>query len=113
MSKGRTIRGNAYGKKEYFGKVPLRMAKKILKYRTHMIVIPGNYKARTDGECLLCKKAKGTTEHYFVCPETRYLADIWEVGVEDLQSIEIDKMKKVANFMDKVELLSDPLYKNR
>ena len=113
MSKGRTIRSNAYGKKEYLGKVSLGMTRKILKYRTHMIVIPGNYKARTEGECLMCRVNKGTTEHYFVCPETKYLADVWEVDAQDLQSNEIEKMKKVANFMEKVELLMDPLYKNR
>ena len=77
-----------------------------------MNVIPGNYKANTDGECLFCNGAKGSTEHYFVCPETRYLADIFEVDAQDILSNEIDKMKSVANFMEKVEVLMAPLYKN-
>ena len=113
MTKGRTVRCNAYGKKEYFGKVSLVMMKKILKYRTHMNIIPANYKAKTDGECLFCNAAKGTTEHYFTCPETRYLADIFDVEVQDIQSNEIGKMKNAANFMEKVEFLMEPLYKNK
>ena len=111
MSKGRTIRNDSFVRKDYIGKVPFMMMKKIMKYRTHMTTIPGNYKEDTDGECLLCGKAKGTTEHYFTCTETTQIAAVWEVDKQDLMSDDIQTMKNVANFMEKVELLMDPVYK--
>lgn len=113
LKKGRTIKYDRCARKEYIGKVPFSMMKKIIKYRTHMTTIPGNFKGGTDGECLLCESAKGTTEHYFTCPETYNLATVWEVKEEDLNSEDIRKMKSVANFMEKVELLMAPLYKNK
>ncbi len=112
MSKGRTVKHDAFEKKEYFTKVCFSTTKKILKYRTHMTVIPGNYKGKTEGTCLLCGVEKGTSEHYFGCAETRYIAGAWEVRREDLQSNEIKKMTNVANFMEKVELLMNPLLMN-
>ena len=113
MSKGRTVRNDIFETKKYISEVPFGLMKKILKYRTHMTIIPGNYKDGTDGECLLCNKEKGTTEHYFVCPETRQIAAAWEVEQQDLQSNDIGKMKNVAKFLEKVELLMDPFYKTK
>ena len=110
MSKGRTVRNDAFERKKYMAEVPLVVMKKILKYRTHMNTIPGNYKDGTDGKCLLCNKEKGTTEHYFVCSETREIAAVWEVEKQDLQSNDIRKMKNVANFLEKVEQLMEPIY---
>ena len=112
MSKGRIARNDTYGKKEYIGKVPLHSMKKIMRYRTFMNVIPGNYKAKTEGRCILWHEAKGTAEHYFGCSETQHLADIWDVDAQDLQSNDVDKMKDVATFLKKVEFLIAPLYKN-
>ncbi len=113
LKKGRTIRNDRFEKKAYIGKVPLNVLRKIMKYRTHMTTIPGNFKANTDGECLLCRKEKGATEHYFTCTETRDVAEAWEVEEKDLLSNDIKKMTMVANFMEKVELLLEPQYKNQ
>ena len=47
-------------------------------------------------------------EHYFSCRITRRIAEAWEVDQEDIYSREVKKMKDVANFMEKVELLLNP-----
>ena len=57
----------------------------------------------------LCSESKnekeGTTEHYFECKVSKQLADIWKVKIDDLKSTDVAQLKKVANFLEKTEIL--------
>ena len=108
MTKGRIVKNNQHVKKDYLTKTPLVMAKKILKVRMNMNRIPANFKGGTDGECSLCRDGIGYVEHYFSCMVCKELAEAWEVEKKDLLSDDKDKMEKVANFMEKVEILLNP-----
>ena len=109
MRKTRSVKNDKYMKKEYLGCMELQTVKKVIKARLHMTKLPGNYKAGGEGECLLCNIEKGSTEHYFQCPGVSQLVRVWEVQERDLESQEIDKMKAVANFLEKVECMLDPM----
>ena len=109
MKKTRSVKNDKYIKKEYLGCMELQTVKKVIKARLHMSKLPGNYKAGGEGKCLLCNIAKGSTEHYFQCPGASQLARVWEVQERDLKSQDIDKMKAVANFLEKVECMLEPM----
>ena len=107
-SKARIVKDDEYKKKDYLlGKVSLKEARNILHTRMNMNRIPGNYKGKSEGTCPLCTKAKGNAEHYFQCHKVRTLREVWEVK-EDLRSNEIEKMKDVSSFLEKVELIVNP-----
>ena len=75
----------------------------------HMCKVPANYKRKGVTQCPLCEEGEGSTEHYFECRNTKYLAQTWEVNKEDLRSQEIQKMTNVANFLEKVEEMLQPI----
>ena len=107
--KARIVQNDQYERKEYFGKVPLNEARKITKTRMCMNKIPGNYKHKGVVTCPLCEEGEGSTEHYFECSSTKYLSEVWDVKKEDLKSQDTQKMKDVANFMEKVEEMLKPI----
>ena len=111
--KGRTVMNDKHERKFYLGKVPLKEMKKILKVRLHMTRIPANFRGGKDGECPLCKHEEGNDEHYFKCKAVERIAEVWEVGEEDINSLDIDKMTRVANFMEKVEMMLEPERKHK
>ena len=74
-----------------------------------MSKLPGNYKGGGEGTCLLCNLEKGSTEHYFDCPSVRQLVEVWDVQENDLGSLEVKKMKAVANFIENVEMMMEPM----
>ena len=96
-------------KKEYIRQVSMKDMKKILKVRMHMSKIPGNFKRAGLETCPLCKRKEGSTEHYFECEEVSRLREAWGVEKKDLQSLDIGKMKDIANFMEKVEQMVEPI----
>ena len=108
MKKGRTVKNDDHAKKDYLTKTSVTESKKILKARLHMSRIPANYKGGTEGECPLCEDGIGNIEHYFTCTACGQLADAWQVEKKDLNSKDLNKMKDVANFMEKVEILLNP-----
>ena len=112
-SKGRNVTNDEYQLKEYLsGKTSLKDAKRILLTRLNMNRIPGNFRGSGDGVCPLCKMAKGNNEHYFKCQKVKVLAEVWEVQKEDLVSQDIKnikKMKSLALFMEKVEVMVNPI----
>ena len=105
MTKARNIKNDEYRKKEYLSIADFNDSKKILKARMHMSKLPGNYKGTGDGVCTLCQEGKGNLEHYFRCRNTRQLVNIWDVDENDLGSLNLDRMRAVANFIEKIELL--------
>ena len=107
--KGRTVKNDKYERKKYLGTVSLNEAKKIIRARTHMNKLPGNYRGKTEGICQLCEKEKGDTEHYFSCKRVSYLTQLWEVKKDDLKSTDIQKLKAIGSFMEKVEIMLEPL----
>ena len=109
LRKTRTIREDRYERKEYLNNMDLQNIKKILRTRLHMTKLPGNYKGRGEGTCVLCSVEKGSTEHYFQCPSVRQLVEAWEVERSDLESLETSTMKTVANFLEKVECMMEPM----
>ncbi len=109
MSKARTVKEDRYTRKEYLSTTGFHNSKKILKSRMHMSKLPGNYKGNGEGICPLCHEGKGNLEHYFQCRSVRLLVDEWKVTVSDLRSLEIEKMKAVANFIEKVEMMLEPM----
>ena len=113
MSKGRTVKNDDYQKKDYLSKVSLEEAKKIMRVRMHMCKLPGNYKEGGDGLCLLCKEEKGSTEHYFACNCVAQLRKVWRVKKDDMKSKELDKMRDVASFMEKVEEMLQPMMEKK
>ena len=108
MKKARTVRNDRYEKKGYLENNNLRETKKILKTRLHMTNLPGNYKGGGTGICTLCEREEGSTEHYFQCPQVNHLARTIGVNKEDLEDKNEEKMKNVANFIEKVEIMLDP-----
>ena len=49
-TKSRIVMNDKYEKKDYLlSKVPLSMAKKILRTRMNMVKVPGNFKGKKDG----------------------------------------------------------------
>ena len=76
--------------------------------RMNMVKIPGNYKSNGGGNCTLCEEEEGSTEHYFECCKVKQLTKAWNVSVSDLSSQNIDRMKDVANFMEKVQVMLNP-----
>ena len=76
--------------------------------RMNMSKIPGNYKGKEGAMCPLCLSGEGQTEHYFECKMVHRLKKIWDVNQNDLTSMEVKKMKDVANFMEKVEVMIEP-----
>ncbi len=108
MSKARTVKNDVYKKKEYLSFASFYDTKKILKARLHMSKLPGNYKGRGEGICPLCNVEKGNFEHYFDCRYTRQLVAEWDVEKGDLESSEKEKLRAVANFIEKVEIMLEP-----
>ncbi len=108
MSKARTVKSDTYEKKEYLRTASFYDSKKILKTRLHMSKLPGNYKGGGEGICPLCNREKGNYEHYFNCRYTRQLVQEWDVSEKDLESLEKEKLKAVANFIEKVEVMLEP-----
>ena len=107
--KSRVVRNDNYEAKEYLkGAVNLQTAKKILRTRLNMAWLPGNYKKDGKGLCPLCEEEEGSTEHYFHCKHVSLLAKVWQVTPEDLGSQEVSKMKDVARFFEKVEIMINP-----
>ena len=107
--KARTVKDDKFETKEYLlGKVSLNEAKNILMTRMNMVKIPGNYKSNGGGNCTLCEEEEGSTEHYFECCKVKQLTKAWNVSVSDLSSQNINKMKDVANFMEKVQVMLNP-----
>ena len=109
MKKTRIVKKDEYKKKEYLGKLPLMQVRKILKVRMNMSKVPGNYKREGMETCPLCQRGEGSTEHYFECKRVRQLAKVWDVKKEDLESQNIHKMREVACFMEKVEIMLKPM----
>ncbi len=108
MSKARTVKSDIYEMKEYLRTASFYDSKKILKTRLHMSKLPGNYKGKGEGMCTLCNVEKGNFEHYFNCRYTRQLVQEWGLTECDLGSLEKDRLKAVANFVDKVEIMLEP-----
>ena len=107
--KARTVRKDKYERKSYLnGEVDLEMGKKILRTRLNMSRLPGNYKGKSMGTCPLCTEEAGNIEHYFQCESTTRLSKVWEVTVDELGSHDVLKMKDVARFVEKVEILLNP-----
>ena len=107
--KSRIVKNDKFQKKEYLlGKVTLSDAKKILNTRMNMVKVPGNYKGKSDGNCPLCEREEGSTEHYFQCVNVKQLVEVWNVTADDLSNQNIQKMKDVANFMEKVQIMVNP-----
>ena len=75
--------------------------------------IPGNYRGKSEGTCQLCEEEKGNIEHYFHCKGTWQLVEAWSVAEEDMKSLDMKKMKRVANFAEKLESLMEPVMNNR
>ena len=113
MTKGRSVMYDEYNKKDYLGNVNMVETKKILRVRTHMSMLPANYKEGGEGICLLCNDGKGVIEHYFECYHTKGLARVWKVELAHLKSLEPETMKSVANFVESVENLLKPLMDHR
>ena len=110
MRKTRTVVNDNYEKKQYLSNTNLVNTKKIMRTRLHMTKIPGNYKGRGEGTCLLCEKEKGSTEHYVDnCPNVSQLVKAWGVESSDIVSLDATKMMAVANFMEKVECMMEPM----
>ena len=109
MTKARTIKDDVYERKKYLQIANFSDTKKILKTRLHMNKFPGNYKGSGEGICPLCNIKKGNLEHYFQCKFTRQLVEVWEVGIQDIGTLQMERMKAVANFAEKVELLLEPM----
>ena len=107
--KARTVMNDEYVRKEYLGNATLKDVSKIIKSRLHMCKVPGNFKQKGVTMCPLCGEEEGSTEHYFDCKRTKYLVQIWEVKKEDLQSLETNKLKRVAKFIDKIEEMLQPI----
>ena len=107
--KSRIVKDDQYGRKEYLGgKVELMTVKKILRARMNMCRLPANYKNDGDGNCPLCEQEEGSTEHYFRCQQVNVLAKAWDVKIDDLRSLKISDMRRVASFLEKVEIMLDP-----
>ena len=98
-----------FKRKEYIGKLMPTETKKIMKVRMHMTKIPGNYKQLGIMKCPLCNGDEISTEHYFECGSCTMLAERWGVSKEDLRTQQLDKMKDVAKFLEKVEILLEPV----
>ena len=112
-TKSRTIMYDKYQKKDYLGKLTVNETRAIIKARLHMTKVPGNYKKLGIDVCPLCNQKEVSTEHYFECNRCRMLADTWKVKKEDLRSSDVQKLKDVANFLQKVETLLEPVMKNK
>ena len=108
MKKGRLVKDDEHKKKEYLTKTSVQDMKSILKVRLQMNRIPANFKGGTGGMCPLCEGEEGNLEHYFSCTATRQIAEAWEVEKEDIHSRDLKKMKEVAKFMEKVEIMVNP-----
>ena len=61
------------------------------------------------GICPLCEKNEGNTEHYFSCEKVWRIREVWDVRASDLESTDVKKLKDVANFIEKVELMVEPM----
>jgi hypothetical protein len=108
-TKSRFTREDTYEKKEYLrGKVDTKMAKQIIRVRMNMSYLPSNYKQTNGGRCPLCDQEEGKLEHYLKCPKVRSIRKVWNVVEDDLRSMEIMKMKNVARFVEKIELMLEP-----
>ena len=108
-TKGRTVKDDEYGRKEYLDVLNLEEARKILRMRMHMSKIPGNYKGRGEGICILCEEEKGNMEHYYSCKSVRQLVEVWKTKEDDIRSLDKDRMKRASNFIEKVELMIEPM----
>ena len=109
LKKTRTIKNNKYEMKEYLTNMDLYSIKKILRMRLHMSKLPGNYRGGGEGTCPLCGIEKGSTEHYFQCPSVCQLVDVWGVRSCDLESLDVQTMKTVSKFVEKVEFMLEPM----
>ena len=112
-TKSRTVKNDEYIKKEYLGKASITDTKKILKARLHMTKVPGNYKQLGIVRCPLCDVSDISTEHYFKCHRCKQLLETWEVNEKDLRSQDLNKLRNLANFLEKVEGLLEPIINTR
>ena len=108
-TKGRTVIDDEYERKEYLDVLNLEEARKILRMRMHMSKIPGNYKGRGEGKCTLCQEEKGNMEHYYRCKSVRQLVEVWRTKEDDIRSLDKDRMKAAAHFIEKVEIMMEPM----
>ena len=108
MKKARIVKNDEYKKKEYLGKCT-EQTKKMLKMRMNMCKVPENYKQGGCGTCPLCQDGEGSTEHYFQCSRMKQIAKVWNVNEEELGSQDVRKMKDLATFLEKVEIMLSPL----
>ena len=109
MTKGRTVKDDEYGRKEYLDTMNFQESRQILRTRTHMSKLPGNYKGRGEGMCPLCNVEKGNIEHYFHCKSVRQLVEVWGVTMNDIDTVDQGRLKAVSRFVEKVELLLEPM----
>ncbi len=108
-TKSRTIQNDEYEMKKYLREVNMISSKRILKVRLHMSKLPGNFKGEGDGTCLLCQAGIGKIEHYFDCPQVSQLAQEWDIEKEDLKSLDMIRLNKLASFIEKVECMLEPM----
>ena len=109
MTKSRTVRNKEFKRANYVNETTIQEVKKILKSRLHMTKLPGNLKQLGIEECPLCHQKSTSTEHYFECGKCWVLARKSEVTKEDLNSTETGKLSDVANFLEKVEVMLEPI----
>ena len=83
--------------------------RKILLFRMHMIRIPGNYKQLGITTCPLCNSNEINTEHYFNCYRCKRLTEVWNVREDDMHTQDVNRLKDLANFFEKVEQLLEPM----
>ena len=105
-TKSRLVKEDPYDMKEYLkGKVSAEAAKQIVRVRMNMSDLPANYKNKHGGSCPLCNKGLANVEHYLRCPQVRLIQKAWDVKEEDLYSTEVAKMRDVAKFVEKIEMM--------
>ena len=110
-TKTRTVRNEPYKLQEYLKELPIKVSKEVLLYRLHMINVPMNYKNTwKQHTCPLCKNYEGTTEHYFVCQQTKVLRKVW--GVTCINEKTLNKMSNIAGYMKDVQTLLEPKWDN-
>ena len=108
-TKARIVMNDTYETKDYLlSKTSSKEARQILLTRLNMNKIPANYKGNGESMCPLCKEEEGRIEHYFHCKSVKVLAEVWDVNVKDLTSMDLEKMKNISRFMEKVEIMIEP-----
>ena len=112
MKKTKIIKDDEYTLKEYIKELKHEDAKDIMKVRLYMVNVPENYKNLwKNSNCPLCNHEESSQEHFVECPHVTAIANVWEVSKEDLYSKDLQKMKRIAKYMKKVEELLEPKWK--